>query len=275
METGLYLAATPIGNLGDITLRVLEALAATDLVACEDTRVTGKLLKHFSIRAKMIAYHEHNAEVVGPKILEKIRAGESVVLVTDAGTPIVSDPGSRLVSAAREENLNVVPLPGASAPLAALVASGLTSETWTFHGFLPSKSNARNTIFEACANSSETHIFFESPNRLIKTLEEMKETLGGDREVCVARELTKMYEQITTCSIEEMLSIYKSRAAIKGEIVLLVSPVSKEHSVDPEALLVELLSRMSVSKAAAEASALTGIAKRELYQRALRLKTDD
>ncbi|MDJ0613409.1 MAG: 16S rRNA (cytidine(1402)-2'-O)-methyltransferase [Rhizobiaceae bacterium] len=273
-EPALYLAATPIGNLGDITLRVLETLAGADVIACEDTRVTGKLTRHFGIQTKTIAYHEHNADEVGPKIINQVKEGKSVIVVSDAGTPLVSDPGFRLVQAAQEENLKIVPLPGASAPLAALIASGLPNESWTFCGFLPSKQGARKSLLQANSGASSTLIYFESPNRLIKTLEDMISVFGPERMACVGRELTKLHEEIVTDTLGG-LSEHFSDKAIKGEIVILIGPPNDEHRIEPENLLRELLQSMPVSKAAAEAASLTGQSKRDLYQLALSIKEGD
>lgn len=271
VEPGLYLAATPIGNLGDITIRVLETLAGCDLIACEDTRVTGKLLRHYGIKNKTIAYHEHNADAAGPGLINDVKSGKSVVLVSDAGTPIVSDPGFRLVKLAHANALSVIPLPGSSAPLTALVASGMVSETWTFAGFLPSKQGARLTRLSEFSRHPATAIFFESPNRLLKTLHDMQSVFGPDRTVCVARELTKLHEEIVTLPISEMIDHYGARS-IKGEIVMLVAPDATEEVMDASALLSELLQTMSTNKAASEAATITGKSKRELYQLALSLK---
>lgn len=270
-EPALYLAATPIGNLGDVTLRVLETLAGADLIACEDTRVTGKLLRHFGIQNKTVAYHEHNADAVGPELIKEVRAGKAVVVVSDAGTPLVSDPGFRLVSTAQAEGVRVVPLPGASAPLAGLIASGLPNESWTFCGFLPSKQGARVSTLQTWSNAGSTLIFFESPNRLTKTLDDMISVFGGDRRGCVAREMTKLHEEIATDSLQA-LSLHFASKQVKGEIVILIAPETQENTIDPESLLRELLETMPVSKAAAEAAILTGQSKRDLYQLALSLK---
>ena len=168
VEPGLYIAATPIGNLGDVTVRVLETLAGCDLIACEDTRVTAKLLRHYGISTKTISYHEHNANVAGPKLIENLKADKSIALVSDAGTPLVSDPGFRLVEAVRAEGLSVWPLPGSTAPVAALVASGLPAETWLFGGFLPTKQAARRARLDELKNVPATLMFFESPNRVTR-----------------------------------------------------------------------------------------------------------
>ena len=272
---GLYIAATPIGNLGDITLRVLETLSGCDLIACEDTRVTRKLLNHYGITTKPISYHEHNADSAGPRIIEDLDSGKSVVLVSDAGTPIVSDPGSRLVDMALAAGHPVWPLPGASAPLAALVAANLPCETWSFAGFLPTKQGARKSRLQDLSAYQSTLVFFESPNRVSKTLNDMENVLGPDRQAVVARELTKLHEEFSRGTLQELSSEFYSRS-LKGEVVILVGPPNAAgDDVDPDALLTELMQEMSVSRAAAQASELTGKPKRDLYQRALELKDDE
>ena len=270
-EPGLYIAATPIGNLGDITLRALETLAGCDLIACEDTRVTGKLLRHFGISTKTVPYHEHNADKMGPKLISELDAGKSITLVSDAGTPLISDPGYRLVLAAREQGLPITPLPGASAPLAALVASGFETSAFTFVGFLPSKQGARITALEAYDTVKNTLIFFESPNRLAKTLGDMTTAFGTNRRAVVARELTKLHEEFISGTLEELFLRFESELT-KGEIVIILEPIKGDGEINVDQLLGELLERMSVSKAAAEAVELTGLSKRDLYQRALTLK---
>ncbi len=274
LEPGLYLAATPIGNLADITLRTLETLAGCDLIACEDTRVTGKLLKHYGISIKTISYHEHNAETVGDKLIEEVQSGKSVVIVSDAGTPIISDPGFRLVVSAHEAGIPVWPLPGASAPLAALVKSGFEAETWTFAGFLPTKQGARRTRLKALSNIPSTLIFFESPNRLQKSLNDMKSVLGGARGVCILRELTKLHEDMVSGTLDELIDHYSERT-VKGEIVVVLEPPHEQEVAEPEELLRDLLKTMSVGDAATEAAGLTGRSKRDLYQIALELKKND
>ena len=271
LEPGLYLAATPIGNLKDITLRVLEAMSGCDVLACEDTRVTSKLLRNYAIHAKTISYNEHNAEKIGPELIEMIQRGLSVVLASDAGTPLISDPGFRLVEAARSADITVVPLPGASAPLTALVASGLTTGAWTFGGFLPHKQGQRMTTLKTYQPNTQTLIFFENPNRLLATLRDMISVFGEDCVACVARELTKLHEDIQTATLAELERAYSNRT-IKGEIVILISGVNEDASIDSKPLLVELLKTHSVSRAAAEAAELTGQTKRDLYQLALKLK---
>ena len=241
------------------------------MIACEDTRVTGKLLYHYGIKTKTISYHEHNANTAGPRIVEDLKGGKSVVQVSDAGTPLVSDPGSRLIDLALDAGIPVWPLPGATAPVTALVASGLPSEVWTFAGFLPTKSGARKAKLETLSAIPSTLIFFESPNRVDKALNDMVEVFGPDRKACVARELTKLHEEKATGTLAELAEQY-SKNPNKGEIVILIAPTAQQEIMDTETLLLELMQTMSVSKAAAEAAILTGNSKRDLYQQALTLK---
>ena len=257
--------------MGDITLRVLETLAGCDLIACEDTRVTGKLLRHYGINTKTISYHEHNADAAGPRIIEDLKAGKSVVQVSDAGTPLVSDPGFRLIDLAHEAGIPVWPLPGATAPVTALVASGLPSEVWTFAGFLPTKQGARKTKLESLSSMPSTLILFESPNRVDKSLLDMVEVFGAERKACVARELTKLHEEVSKGSLSELADVFANKNT-KGEIVILIAPPAETEIKDTETLLLELMQNMSVSKAVAEAAVLTGNSKRDLYQQALSLK---
>jgi len=271
LEPGLYIVATPIGNLRDITLRALEVLAGCDLIACEDTRVTGKLLKAYAISTKMISYHEHNAEAAGEKLLAAIEEGKSIALVSDAGTPLVSDPGFRLIDDAKRCNLPITAIPGATAPITALAASGMPNETWIFAGFLPTKQGARKSRLQELAGLPGTLIFFESPNRIVKSLEDMVTIYGADRGACIARELTKLHEEITRNSLGALLEKYKGQS-VKGEIVVLVAPADAGAVPDVETLLRELMENMSVSKAAGEAAQLTSLSKRDLYQQALAIK---
>ena len=270
LEPALYLVATPIGNLGDITLRALETIAAADILACEDTRVTRKLLDRYGIARKTLAYHEHNAETQGPKLLAALAEGRSVALVSDAGTPLVSDPGFRLVAAAREAGHRVVPIPGASAPLAALVASGLPSDAFLFAGFLPAKSGARRTAIEQWRAVPATVLHFESPNRLAASLKDMAEVLGGDRRAAVCRELTKLHEEVRTGTLAELAAHYADNEA-RGEIVIAVAPgeaageILDDEGID--ALLARLQAELGTSRAAAEAAKVTGRPKAELYRR--------
>jgi 16S rRNA (cytidine1402-2'-O)-methyltransferase len=277
LEPALYVVSTPIGNLGDITIRALETLAACDVLACEDTRMTRRLLDRYGIRAKPVAYHEHNAGAAGPKLLSALQAGKSVALVSDAGTPLVSDPGFRLVKSAREQGLRVIPIPGASAPLAALAASGLPSDDFRFVGFLPVKDAARRTRLTELVNESSTLIAFEAPGRLVATLAAIADVFGGDRLVTVARELTKRFETIRTGPVSELSGRFAAET-IKGEIVILIAPAARDGvEWTPEnldRLLNDLLETMPVSKAAREAAATTGHPKTDLYRRLLELKGD-
>jgi 16S rRNA (cytidine1402-2'-O)-methyltransferase len=278
LDPALYIVSTPIGNLGDITIRALETLAACDVLACEDTRITRRLLERYGLRRKPNAYHEHNAAVAGPRLLDALAKGKSVALVSDAGTPLVSDPGYRLVHEARTAGLRVIPIPGASAPLAALAASGLPSDDFRFVGFLPVKDGARRSRVAEWTQLQSTLILFESPNRLVATLAAITDVFGGSRMVCVARELTKRFETIRTGTAAELLEQFTTET-IKGEIVVLVAPAAEgagEWTGEAtDALLRNLLKTMSVSKAAREAADATGLPKGDLYARLLALKGGD
>jgi len=268
---GLYVVATPIGNLGDVTLRALETLASVDVIACEDTRVTSKLLKHFAIATPMTAYHEHNAEKAGPKLMKMLAEGKRVALVSDAGTPLISDPGYRLVVAARGEGVDVWPIPGASAPVAALAASGMASDTFLFDGFLPAKRNARCKRLNELKNVPATLIFFESPNRLADSLADITAEMGGQRRVAICRELTKLHEEVRSGAANELAGEYAG-TKVRGEIVLVIAPPEDgEATVDADAVLTELMEGASLSRAAAQAAEMTGLPRRQLYQRALEL----
>ena len=257
LEPALYLVATPIGNLGDITLRALETLAGADVLACEDTRVTRVLLDRYGIQNKPYAYHEHNADEAGPRLLQALEAGRSVALVSDAGTPLVSDPGYRLAVQAIEAGYKVVPIPGASAPLAALVGSGLPNDAFFFAGFLPA-----------------TLIFFESPHRIAATLAAAADVLGGERTGAVCRELTKTFEEFRRGTLSELAAFYDAVDNVKGEIVWLVGPPAESVAAeaDVDAILADLSGTMPTAKAATEAARLTGLPRKELYQRLLDMK---
>ncbi len=274
LETALYLVATPIGNLADITLRALETLAAADIVACEDTRVSRVLLDRYGIRRRTSAYHEHNAGEAGPKLIAALLAGQSVALISDAGTPLISDPGYRLVGEALDQGIRVVPIPGPSAPLAALTASGLPSDTFLFAGFLPVKTGQRLTRLEALKTVPATLIFFESPRRLAETLGAMVEALGGARKAAIGRELTKTFEEIRTGSLQSLADHYAAADTPKGEIVICVGPsdATADEPADVDRLLLSLAAEMPASKAAAEAAKMTGGQKQALYRRLLELK---
>lgn len=274
VEPALYLVATPIGNLGDITLRALETLAGADVLACEDTRVTRVLLDRFGIVNRPFSYHEHNADEAGPKLLAALENGKSVALVSDAGTPMVSDPGYRLAQLAIEAGHRVVPIPGASAPLAALVGSGMPSDAFLFAGFLPVKDKGRRDRLAELSRIPATLIFFESPHRIGASLAAATDVLGGSRRAVVCRELTKTYEEFRRGTLAELAAYYDDRA-VKGEIVLLVEPPDIDDvpgAVEVDVLLRELAASMPTSKAAAEGARLTGLSKKDLYQRLLSLK---
>lgn len=278
LEPALYLIATPIGNLRDVTIRALETLAACDVLACEDTRITRRLLDRYAISHKPVAYHEHNAAEAGAKLLAALEAGRSVALVSDAGTPLVSDPGYRLALEAREAGHNVIAIPGPSAVLTALAASGLPTDDFRFIGFLPAKEKARRDRLDALKDAPTTLIAFESPHRLPTALKAIAETLGPDRTVCVARELTKRFETVTTGRADHLAAQF-SDGKVKGEIVLLVAPARDQAtSLDQDsvdAVLAELLAQMPAAKAAREAAVRTGLPRAELYKRLLALKQAD
>ncbi|KQV84520.1 16S rRNA (cytidine(1402)-2'-O)-methyltransferase [Rhizobium sp. Root1220] len=277
LEPSLYLVATPIGNLGDITLRALETLAGADVLACEDTRVTRVLLDRYGIQNRPYAYHEHNADEAGPRLLQALAAGKSVALVSDAGTPLVSDPGYRLAQSAIEAGYRVVPIPGASAPLAALVGSGLPNDAFLFAGFLPSKDKARRDRLAEFAAAPATLIFFESPHRIAATLVAAADVLGGDRLASVCRELTKTYEEFRRGTLAALSARYAEVDNVKGEIVLVIGPPPARavEEADIDAILTDLAQTLPTAKAAAEAARLTGLPRKELYQRLLDMKAGD
>ncbi|MBC8130662.1 MAG: 16S rRNA (cytidine(1402)-2'-O)-methyltransferase [Rhizobiaceae bacterium] len=274
-EPGLYLVATPIGHLGDITLRALEIIAGADRLACEDTRVTAVLLSRYGIKRRMIAYHEHNAEISGAGLLSALEAGESVALVSDAGTPLVSDPGFRLVGQAIERGIPVIPVPGASAVLAALLASGLPSDAFFFAGFLPQKKGARRARLEEVSRIPGTLVFFEAPHRISDSLADMTAVFGDDRLGAVAREITKTFETIYRGTLASLSRSFGEMERVRGEIVVCIAPpapVDSASTEDADAILTGLLAEMKPAKAAQEAARLTGLSRRDLYARALELK---
>lgn len=277
LSPGLYLVSTPIGNLGDITVRALETLAGCELIACEDTRTSGVLLSRYGISKPKTSYNEHNADHKGAEILRLLEKGQAIALISDAGTPLVSDPGSRLVKAAIEAGIAIIPIPGASAPIAALVASGLPGEQFLFAGFLPSKQGARLRRLAEFSHNNATLIFFESPKRLAASLNDMVATFGGERGGVVAREITKMHETFYRSNLASLAAEFATGTPPKGEIVVLIdAAAAAEHSEeDIDKLLVELLKETSTGKAAAQLAEKTGLSKRMLYQRALALKETD
>jgi len=274
---GLHLVATPIGNLGDISLRALWVLRSVDRILCEDTRVTARLLACFGIDKPLDPYHDHNADRVRPAILDALRRGETLALVTDAGTPLVSDPGFKLVRAALGEDLPVTAAPGASAALTALILSGLPPDIFLFAGFLPSRSAARRRALANWAELAATLIFFEGPSRLAASLADMAEILG-ERSAAVARELTKRHEEIRRASLAALAEHYRSAGAPRGEAVIVVGPPEIAAPVaasDLDDRLRALLAGHSLRDAVAQLADETGIGRRTLYNRALALQHGD
>jgi 16S rRNA (cytidine1402-2'-O)-methyltransferase len=277
---GLYVVATPIGNLGDITLRALDTLRRCDTVAAEDTRVTRGLLTHFGIATPLTAIHEHNERRAATKVVEWIRAGKAVALVSDAGTPGVSDPGAAVVAAVREASLPVVPVPGASALATALSASGLELDGVVFAGFLPAKGAERRARLEALAASPWAIALFEAPHRIAQTLADLHEAFG-DRDVVVARELTKRFETITRVPLREAHAwVEADDDRRRGEFVLIVerprdeAPGARRQAPDPRSVLETLLAELPLKQAVAIAVKLTGAKRNELYAAALAMKKD-
>jgi 16S rRNA (cytidine1402-2'-O)-methyltransferase len=275
LSRGLYLVATPIGNLRDMTLRGLEILAAADLVACEDTRVTRKLFDHYGLSAPLMAYHDHNAETARPKILEKLAAGGAVALVSDAGTPLISDPGYRLVRAATAAGHPVIAAPGASAVLAALTVAGLPTDRFFFEGFLPAKSGARQARIVELVRVPATLVLYESGPRIAATLADLAAGLGG-REAAIGRELTKLHEEVRRGTLETLAHDYAAGAETRGEFVIVVAPPQPQapDAAEIDALLRAALARASVKDAVAEVAAATGEPRRAVYRRALALAKD-
>lgn len=274
----LYVVATPIGNLNDISLRAIDALKQVDKIVAEDTRHAGPLLKHYSIVKPTIAMHEFNEQERKEIILEHLLDGESIALISDAGTPLINDPGFQLVRAAREKNLKVVPLPGPCAAIAALSVAGLPTDRFTFEGFLPPKKEARENRLTKLKHETRTMIFYEAPHRLLVTLESMVIVFGAERIACVARELTKIYETVLVNSLGELMNYFVATPGEqKGEIVILVKGNDEEGSetkeVIPEKVLDILLEELPLKQAASLASKITGERKNVLYELALKKKT--
>jgi len=274
----LYIVATPIGNLGDISERALQVLRTVSLIAVEDTRHSARLLQNFGIATPMLAYHDFNESERAARLLARIQAGECVALISDAGTPLVSDPGYQLVRQAHAQGLPVVPVPGACAAIAALCSAGQASDRFVFEGFLPAKTAARKAALTALRAESRTIIFYEAPHRILECLTDMVECLGGTREATLARELTKTYETILHATLAELLARVNSDAnQQKGEIVLVVAgqPAVMEE-VDQQALhtLKILLAELPLKQAAALAAQITGVKKNLLYELALQWKQE-
>src|SRR5262245_3839326 len=253
LTPGLHIVATPIGNLRDTTLRALEVLAAADVIACEDTRVTRKLIDHYGITTPLTPYHDHNAAEARPKLLARLARGDAVALVSDAGTPLVSDPGFKLVRAAQEAGYAVTAIPGPSAALAALAVASLPTDRFFFEGFLPAKAGQRQTRIAALARIPATLVLFETGPRLAGALTDLAEGLGP-RDAAVCRELTKLHEEVRRGDLATLAAHYESAGAPRGEIVLVVAPPPAEHAeiTDLDALLRRALARVSVKEAVAE-----------------------
>ncbi|MGP0089878.1 MAG: 16S rRNA (cytidine(1402)-2'-O)-methyltransferase [Xanthobacteraceae bacterium] len=274
LENGLYLVATPIGNLRDMTWRGLDVLAAADLIACEDTRVTRKLLDHYGITRPVTAYHEHNAAQARPLLLARLAMGEALALVSDAGTPLISDPGYKLVRAAQEAGHRVTSVPGASALLAALGVAGLPTDRFWFEGFLPPRETARRARIAELSRIPATLVLFETGPRLAACLTDLATRLGP-REAAICRELTKMYEEVRHGSLPTLAASYAEAETPRGEIAIVIAPPAPDASApgpeEVDALLRAALARASVKDAVSETAEITGLPRREVYQRALAL----
>lgn len=271
----LYIVGTPIGNLEDMTFRAIKILQAADLIAAEDTRHTGKLLQHFQIKTPQISYHEHNRHQRLPELIDKLLLGKDIALVTDAGMPGISDPGSELVKACADANINIIPIPGACACIVGISASGLPTDRFVFEGFLPAKGQERQQSLEALQIESRTIILYESPHRLRETLQDLAKVLGTNRQIVLARELTKMHEEFWRGSVESAIELYTNNEP-KGEFTLIIgglqtaAPVFSESAIKAElqTLIKEGISRSQASRQLAQQ---TSLPRRQIYQLALTL----
>jgi 16S rRNA (cytidine1402-2'-O)-methyltransferase len=279
LAPGLHVVATPIGNLRDITLRALETLAAADAIACEDTRVTRKLLDHYGIATPLTPYHEHNAAAARPKLLARLAAGEAIALVSDAGTPLVSDPGFKLVRAASEAGHAVNAAPGPSAAMAALTVAGLPTDRFFFEGFLPAKDGQRRTRIAELTRIPATLVLYESGPRIARTLAALAEGLGA-RGAAICRELTKLHEEVRRGDLETLARAYQDdNAETRGEFTIVIAPpdaqADQPDADEVDAMLRRALQHASVKDAVSDVAAATGRPRREIYQRALALSGDD
>jgi 16S rRNA (cytidine1402-2'-O)-methyltransferase len=271
----LYVVATPIGNLGDISIRALSVLELVDAVACEDTRTTGQLMKRYGLSKPMIATHQHNEAEAAQKIIERLQRGERVAIVSDAGTPAISDPGTRVVDAVMNEGLCVVPIAGPSAVAAAISGSGLSGEGFHFVGFLPSKDGQRDSALQALSNSPAVLVFYEAPHRVLDTVSGMQHVFGEQRRIVIARELSKLFEQIHRCALSDAAAwLAADTNRQRGEFVLLIEGAKRndgesDSMLEARRLLTILLQECSVSQAAALAAKITGVKKNALYTMAL------
>jgi 16S rRNA (cytidine1402-2'-O)-methyltransferase len=275
----LYLVGTPIGNLEDITLRAIRILQTVDLIAAEDTRRTGKLLQHLQIKTPQISYYEHNEKVRTEILLHRLEEGKAIALVTDAGMPAISDPGYELVKAAIDRKIAVVPIPGVTAAVTALAASGLSTSRFTFEGFLPAKDKPRTNILDALQTETRTMIFYEAPHRLLATLKDLALTFGGERKIVLARELTKLHEEFWRGTIAEAIALYTDIRQAKGEYTLVVAGKAIEETlVLSEAQLKDELQQllkqgMTRSQASRHLAKLTSLSRRQIYQFALEIES--
>jgi 16S rRNA (cytidine1402-2'-O)-methyltransferase len=277
LAPGLYVVSTPIGNLRDISLRALDILASVDVVCAEDTRVTGKLLNAFGVSARLRPYHDHNGAQARPQLLAELEKGARIALVSDAGTPLVSDPGYKLVREAAQQGYSVFAIPGASAPLTALAASGLPTDRFTFAGFPPPRSSARRRFLAEMKSSQATLVFFEGPSRLAASLTDMSEVLGA-RDAAVARELTKKFEEIRRAPLADLAAHYTEHGPPRGELVILVGPPGAPEATDEAALDAAILAAddtRPLKEIAAEIAEKFGLKRRDVYERALELREAD
>ena len=271
LAPGLYLVATPIGNLEDITLRALRVLRQADRIACEDTRQTQKLLNHFEIRTPTVSYHMHNEGSRTEELITELKTGARIAVVSDAGTPGIADPGGQIVAAALAAGVDVFPIPGANAAISGLIASGLTTERFTFHGFLPAKAGQRKTALEELARDNGTHIFYEAPHRILDTLADVGAVFGPEQHIVIARELTKIHEEFLRGSVAGVRSQLAARASVRGEIVLMLTATPVETEGKQITLAAEVATMMK-SEGISEMDALKrvarerGIGKSEAYR---------
>jgi len=273
-EGQLFIVATPIGNLGDMTYRAVEILQDVDLIAAEDTRVSSRLLAHYGITTPMFACHEHNEASAAKKIIERLHSDKSIALISDAGTPLINDPGYRLVREVRKAGFNVTPVPGVSSPIAALSASGLPTDQFTYVGFLPRSGRARTELIAELEMASHTHLLLESPRRLVKTLEDLCASNMAEREACVARELTKLHETFICGTLAEV-TLYFQELAPRGEIVLLIGPAAEREATDAEltkALSAPDVTSLSPSKRAGSVAKQFNVPKARVYSLLLELE---
>ncbi|WP_111859886.1 16S rRNA (cytidine(1402)-2'-O)-methyltransferase [Acinetobacter sp. CFCC 10889] len=279
MSAQLFVVATPIGHLDDMTFRAIEVLKSVSVVAAEDTRQSAQLLKHYNISTPLTACHDHNESNKINILIDRLKNGEDIALVSDAGTPLISDPGFKLVRAAQENNIRVIPVPGACAAIAALSAVGLPSDRFSFEGFLPSKQSQRLLQLEKLKHETQTLIIYEAPHRILDCIKDMVEVFGAERPIGFAREITKTFETIKKMTLAELQAfIENDHHQQKGEIVLVVGGATQEHDVNQEKLdklLLRLLEDLSVKAASQLAADLTGIKKKIAYQRALELTQQD